>query len=1163
MARARLPCRRAEATILLMCVPDYGSDPEKNGVAFVKADSTHRGVFMSRNFTLRNRAALCGFFFLLGSAAPGLLGQGATAAISGTIADSTGAVITEATVKCRNTGTGIVQTTSSDGQGRFRVPDLAIGDYEVEASKAGFQTVIRRGVSLTVGSNPVVDFSMPLGQSQQTVTVQSEVSQVETQSNAVGVLVESKEITELPLNGRNFTQLLTLAPGVVPITQGAPGFGSTFYGNGQKYTIAGSRPSGQAYLLDDQDMVNFWNNGPGAGGLGTALGVEAIAEFQSLINTYSTQFGGNGAVINASSRSGTNSFHGSAFEFLRNDKLEARNFFDGASPPTFRRNQFGGSLGGPIKKDRAFFFVNYEGLRQTQIVTNLVTVPDQCAHQFLTSTLVPGVCGAPVSQNGTPFATNPAVRAAITNSIALWPNTAFNELAANGQPSGTGQSFVLDPNVGKENYLLARGDYTISDKDSLFLRYVRDFATRDFTTGIPLWPELDSTKDHFVSLEWRRVISPRMVNLAHVGFSRTWEDANVYGSPTVANGVVSRGTIASSGVHPLQFFGTAAGREDGTLAGFSGVTGVGASATLPFYLVPNKFQYGDDVIWTSGAHQLKIGGSAMRLRENTWAPFVVGGIWTFPSLTAFLQGSASQVQGQVSDAQDPTADATKDYRYWAFNMYVDDQWKVARKLTVNLGLRYSPTTIISEVRHKMYDIVAPPNGPFVPVTTETAANPSLRNWDPRIGLAFDPSSDHKTSIRASFGMFHNVVFSRDLNHWLQPPFLTATQTSAQGLVYPNLFSNVPAASDPNAVPIPTNGSLSVTNGNYYGVHSTPYQMQWNFNIQREIAPNTVATVGYIGSHNLHMFVQEDFNYPQPCVTDASQVQPGTSYLLQSATGCFFNGRPTYSNASGTPNPRINPTWNSLQFADNLASSHYHALQASLTRRFSSGWQMQASYAWSKSIDNSSGTYGLDGGGIASQPNNVNADRGLSNFNRKHNFHLSGIYSVPFRFQGFAGQAINGWQLTGSFTVLSGAPVNPTSATNRVFTGTGQNGGRPDAVPGCDLYSGYQQLHGLWFNPNCFALQPAGTYGNAGRDVIIGPGFWNLDNSLTKNWQVARISEQFAIQFRAEAFNILNHPNFQNPNAVIFQGAAVNASAGRITATNSQPRQIQLALKIVF
>ncbi len=1090
----------------------------------------------------------------------GKMNAQATGSVTGTVTDTTGAAIADTAVQIKNVGTGIVQTVQTDGQGRYTARELGIGEYEIQASKTGFQTVVRKGITLTVGAEPVIDMQLPVGQQATTVTVEGQASQVETQSNAVGALVESKQISTLPLNGRNFTQLLTLAPGVTQIPLGAPGAGSTFYGNGQKYSIAGSRPSGQAYLLDDQDMVNFWNNGPGAGGLGTALGVDAIAEFQTLTNTYSAQFGGNGAVINASSHSGTNDFHGSGFEFLRNDKLEARNFFDGSNPPAFRRNQYGGSVGGPIKKDKAFFFTNFEGLRQTQIVTNNVTVPDECAHQFLTSTLTPGVCGAPVAQNGTPFATNPAVQQAIRNTMALWPNTAFNELLAGGAPSGTGQAFVLDPNIGRETYFLARVDYNLTEKDSLFVRYVRDYATRDFTTNIPYWPETDTTQDNFVSTEWRRIISAKMVNLAHVSFSRTFEAASVSGSPTVSNGVVAPGTITSSGLHPLQFFGTAAGREDGTIATFSGVTAIGASTTLPFYLVPNKFQYGDDVIWTSGAHSIKIGGNAMRLRENTWAPFVVGGNWTFASLTTFMQGTPAQVQGQVSDAQDPTADATKDYRYWVFTPYIDDQWKVSSKLTLNLGLRYSPTTSIGEVRHQMFDIIAPPVGNFVSVKQETASNPSLRNWDPRIGLAWDPFSDHKTSVRASFGVFHNVVYSRDLNHWLQPPFLTATQTAAQGLQYPALFSNVPVATDPTAVPIPTNGTLSVTNGNYYGVHSTPYQMQWNLNIQREIAPETVLTVGYIGSRNLHMFVQEDFNYYQPCVTSPSQVAGGTAYLLQSATGCTFNGAPTFSVANG----RVNPLYSSLQFADTLADSHYEALQTSLNRRFSNGFQYQVSYTWSKSIDDGSGTYGLDGGGIASQPNNVRADTGLSNFNRTHNFRVSGIYDLPFKVKGFAGQVVNGWQLTGVFTYLSGAPFNPTSATNRVFAGTGQNAGRPNVVAGCDLYAN-QSISGLWFNPNCFSLQAAGTYGNAGRDTIIGPNLWNLDDSLTKDWKVTKISELFTIQFRAEAFNILNHPSFQiqATNTTIFAGTAVNASAGKIQATNSSPRQIQLALRFTF
>jgi hypothetical protein len=445
---------------------------------------------MCTNLKTNKRVLLCAFAVVLFATVVNVasLSAQATADISGTVIDSSGAAIGGASVQVKNTGTSLTRAATSDELGRFRVPDLGIGDYEVQASTAGFQTVVHK-ITLTVGSNPVVDFKLPVGETRETVFVAADVSIVETQSTAVGALVETKQITELPLNGRNFTQLVTLAPGVTQIPQGAPGAGSTFYGNGQKYSIAGSRPSGQAYLLDDQDMVNFWNNGPGAGGLGTALGVEAIAEFQALTNTYSSQFGGNGAVINASSRSGTNALHGSAYEFLRNDKLEARNFFDTvvkpgkttAEPPTFRQNQFGGSVGGPIKTDKAFFFTNFEGLRKRQIVTNVVTVPDACAHQFLT-TAASGACGAPVTENA-----NPAVQQAVRNAMALYPmpNYIPELFGATGAASATGQALVDNPNIGDQNYFLGRFDYQVSEKSSIFVRYVLDRANRDFTTGIP------------------------------------------------------------------------------------------------------------------------------------------------------------------------------------------------------------------------------------------------------------------------------------------------------------------------------------------------------------------------------------------------------------------------------------------------------------------------------------------------------------------------------------------------------------------------------------------------------------------------------------------------------------------------------------------------------
>jgi hypothetical protein len=329
---------------------------------------------------------------------------------------------------------------------------------------------------------------------------------------------------------------------------------------------------------------------------------------------------------------------------------------------------------------------------------------------------------------------------------------------------------------------------------------------------------------------------------------------------------------------------------------------------------------------------------------------------------------------------------------------------------------------------------------------------------------------------------------------------------------------------------------------------------------------------------VHQFTQLDFNQPTAC-TSATQ-------------GCFYQGRPTYTQSNfavsgaactaiNIPGCRKNPQYGALILANTVADAHYHSLQTSLNRRFSRNWQTQISYVFSKSIDDSSGTYGLDGAGLANSgtnPDCLKCDTGLSNFDRRHNLRVSGIYTVPFKSKGFAGGVINGWQLTGIYTYLSGAPFSPLSAANRVFAGSGATTGRPDMVAGCDLYTGYKTIN-QWFNPNCFTLQPQGTYGTAGRDTIIGPNLWNLDNSLTKDWKITKISEQFAIQFRAEAFNILNHPSLQpttpqllatgqvfsgNPGAgAQAAGVGISGTAGKITSTSSQPRIVQLALKITF
>ena len=1093
---------------------------------------------MARSLHHRTFALL---FLLLFCVCAAPLHAQSTGTISGTITDQSGAIVPRASVQVKSTNTGAIRTLNADEQGRYSAREIPIGSYEVSVSKAGFTTSVRPNIVLSIGAQPIVDFQLGLGQQSQTVTVQDQVSQVETTSTAVGVLVETKQIQDLPLNGRNFTQLIALNPGVTQIPQGAPGAGNQFYGNGQKYSIAGGRPSGQAYLLDGTDMTNFWNNGPGAAGLGTALGIDSIAEFQTLINTYSSQYGGNGAVINASSRSGSNAFHGSLYEFLRNNVLETRNVFDINRPP-FRQNQFGGSLGGPVVKNKAFFFVNYEGLRSSKVTTGRVVVPDDDAQNFR----LPNAQGVlvPVAENS-----NPTVRQAVRNTLALFPRPSTLIRTSAGLATGTGFALVDTPARGTENYFLGRLDYTFSEKDSVFARYLLDFADNDTASGdnalYAWWPQLLTTRSHYATVQETHVFSPRLVNLSRISFTRPAEDGAAYGSPVVNNGLASPGTYSTAGVHPLQFFGVAEGRHDGIVNPGSGITQLGPAGALPFYLIQNKFGVGDDVIWTAGAHSFKLGGVATRHRENTWAPQREM-TWNFGTLNNFLAGNPQQVVGYLSRAQNPALDPFKDYRYWVFGLYAEDQWKATSRLTVNLGLRYSPTTKIGVVRHPLYTLVNPPFGNWVVKDAVTGDNPSLHNFDPRIGVAWDPFKDHKTSIRAGFGMFHAVVFARETVNWFQPPFIAVSQSAAQGLTYPVPFSNFPAGT---GLVIPTDGTLSVNVGTTYQVNHAPYQTQWNFNIQREIVPQGVLSVSYVGSSNVGLFIQSDVNSPIPFI--------GPS------------GRPTFGvlNAAKTAvvaNPRLNPAYSSLNYIDNRAHGTYNGLQTSFTKRFARNWQSQVSYTFAKSIDNGSGSFGLDGGTNNGNPFALSNERGLANFDRRHNFRLSGLYALPFKGKGAAGKLIEGWQVTGIYSYLSGSWISPASSQFMVHNSNGSNTGRPDLVPGCQLYPDTQTLVN-WFNPNCFALQPAGTYGNAGRDIILGPNLWNLDSSLVKDTRFRRISEQFLLQFRAEVFNLLNHPSFQNPNSSIFASIAGGrvGTAGQISATNSQPRQIQLSLKILF
>jgi len=1031
--------------------------------------------------------------------------QGATSAtILGTTTDSSGAVIANAAIEIRNVATGSVQKTTTDGQGRYTVPDLLVGSYNVQAGAPGFQTVVHAGVTLTVGSQTVVDFSMPVGQAQQTVTVEGQVSQVDTVSSTLSSNVGSKQISDLPLNGRNFTDLVALVPGVTSGSQVGQGAANLLYGTENNFSVSGARSEGQAYLLDNTDIQGFWNHGSGSGVMGTTLGVEAIAEFSVLTNTYSAQFGGNGAVVNTASKSGTNSFHGTAYEFFRNSALDARNFFDGASVPAFRQNQFGGSVGGPIKKDKLFFFANDEELKRSLGQTFPAFVPDANAHKGF----VPCKLAPTVACDATTQLANVGVDAKVAPILALYPATTATS------PTGVLTLPEVDSQTGNENYLLARIDYAISNNDSLFVRYVRDSGDTILPfLGSPLpprWPEVGATRNQFATIEYRHIVSPTIVNLLRFSFTRTREtDVQQHPDQTPA----------------LNFF-PERGQNGGV--NITGLASIGTSIFAPLVEAQNKFPLADDVIWTHGSHNIRFGGAFTRIQSNFQQQGWWGGFYTFPGLTAFLQGSPSLFQGP----EPGQTDSYRDFREIEVDGYIQDEWKALPKLTVNVGIRYEFVTNPTTNLHPLMTLINPPFGKFQQVPNVFASNPSLKNFDPRIGLAFDPFKDHKTSIRAGFGIFYDPIHARSYasGYYFNPPYALAFVPLPQ---FPNPF--------PGALPSPAQ-----LVGVDYNTSKTPHQIQWNFNIQRQVSEATTLTVAYVGSRGVDLYAARDINPVLPTLVNGVQVfgKPKAPVNGVAQTGIVGNAR-------------LNPVGAALSSEAPVGDSSYESLQAGLNRRFAHGLQYQVSYTWSKCLDNASGTYGLEGGIPWSNPLNGSYDRGRCLFDRPQVFRPSGLYDLPFK----QNRLVAGWQMGGGLVVQSGSPFNAIIGFDQ--SGSAVANQRPNVgMPYGQIVTGNINQ---WANPGAFSLPAPGTLGNMQRDTLAGPGTVNLDWSVKKETQ---ITEQVRLQFRAEFFNLFNHPNFALPNANVFSqavngGATPNPTFGKVTATTTNSRQIQFGLKLLF
>ena len=1089
----------------------------------------------------------------------GARAQVAGATLTGTVTDSSGAVVPKAQVTITDVATGVVRKITADNAGLYSAPNLLPGSYQVSLTAPGFATEIRSGITLTVGAQQVLDVAMRVGQVNETVQVTGEAPMVQLASSTISGEVNATTVRELPLNGRSWTDLANLQPGVVRAETHASQ--DVNRGFGAQLSISGARPQQNNYRLDGVSINDYSNGGPGSI-LGQNLGVDAIQEFSVLTSNYSAEYGKtSGGVVNAITRSGTNTFHGSAYEFLRNSGLDANDFFANAAgqpKPSFRQNQFGVSAGGPIRKDRTFIFGDYEGIRYSKGQTYVATVPSLAARGLMpdgktpTAAILCSLCATPQPVTG---AANPDPVTGIDHTVLRYlPFFALPNAGVIGNGDIGLFTFDRHQNVS-ENYFTTRVDEKISDKDSLFGTY--SFDNSPLTQPNILDDVLVSStaKRQIAAIEESHVFNPTVVNSLRVGYNR--EHASSGGGIKAINPVAADTSLGwAPGLSPPQ-------------ANVPGMTRIPGLSPPTFAYIWNAYQGYDDAFVTRGLHSLKFGAGVERdqLNETTNTADYLG-TFQFASLATFLANVPKRVQGVVPGLATP-----RYMRLTIAGAYVQDDWRFRPNLTLNLGLRYERSTVLTETRGKLtnlptMDAAAPHLGdPYF-------SNPTLRNFEPRIGFAWDPFRNGKTAVRGGFGMFDVL-----------PMLYTTVTLNGRGAPFFEIVSSNKLK--PGSFPAGALPSILAKGGGafeYQYVEPHPkrnYVMQWNLNVQRQLAPNLTALVGYVGSRGVHQaFRSDDANIVLPTQTSAGYVWP---VPIGSGT---------------TINPNTD-TVGAIRFLDWGGDSFYNALQVGVQKRMSHGLQIQGSYTWGKSIDEGSGVIAGDSlsNAIGSLPwYDLKSIRGLSDYNIGRVFVINGTWDLPTLKSAPAvlGWAVNGWELGGILKVSDGPPFTPTFGTdgdplglnntdpwdfpNRL-TGPGcaslVNPGNPNNYIKTQCFGVPTASSQAFYNANCdpsvgdpTLLQCFNLRGNAGRNIIPGPGLINLDFSVFKNNPIRRISESFNVQFRAEFFNVLNRTNFGTPTVpdstdIFDSTGGLNGSSGLLTSLTTEPREIQFALKVIW
>jgi Carboxypeptidase regulatory-like domain/TonB dependent receptor len=1104
--------------------------------------------------------------------------QQITGTIRGTVLDPSGATVQGASVTARQTETGLTRVVATDRQGEYVLVELPIGHYQLEVQAKGFQTYLQQGITLAVNQNATVGIHLKLGSETQQVEVSANAALVQNTVSSLGQTVMEHEILDLPLDGRNFSQLGLLQPGVVPLTPGLLEAGGPARQN-QAYAVDGQRPESNNFMIDGADNVSSVD-----GGFVVKPPIDAIAEFKILSHNANAEFGRNtGSTTNIVTRSGSNSLHGAAWEFLRNDAMDSSDYFTRSVQP-LKQNQFGATFGGPIVKDKTFFFGYYEGFRNRQGESVPATVPSAAERQGNFGEQ----CASPATFDASGLCSNAAEQLTFFgtpvpfNQLTIF--TPIDPIATNVLP------FFPLPNVGENGYIATqtlsenndqfglRLDHYLSRTDTLNFRYM--FSTGPTTdplspvgANVPGFPvgEYDRAQN-FVAQE-THIFSPTTIGIVRFSYLRNTFllDQHLNHESPSDLGFQYDSTLPSAAGPPFIQVG--------------GYASVGDPITGPRNTYQNTFDLSGSLSWIHGRHELKFGGGYRRDQINALQGIATNGFFVFagiPSFENFLynDGFANYLSGNPVVFLQGGGNFAREIRDRAVNAYGQDTYKVNSRLTLNLGVRYELPSPATENNNEVNLFVpgaqskiipnAPagllyPGDPGVPaglIPTQKTA------FAPRIGLAWDPRGDAKTVMSAAYGIFYEPFYNGEGGP-LQDPVSSPPYLKTLQLGFPiNSFANPFYTPDPFGVPFPEPMTLLVVSRNLH----LPYAQDWNLNIQHSFGDDWLLQVGYVGTTGVRLprFIEGDpaVYYPGIDTTSAGCAPPAQPCPISTENN--VNQRRLYSGCTlAQPD---NCVYGSVGEMASVANSSYNALETSLRKRFSHGLSFLASYTWSHSIDDVS-SFNITGSAsqpvagendLAQNPFDLAAERGPSMFDARNRLVLSYQWSLPFfqRSNNWYGKVLGNWQLNGIFTAMSGTPFtvfdsNDVSLQGQAPEISGFSSNRPNLVGNPN--SG-PRTAAQWFNVNAFQqiLQdphsPVEQFGDEGRNALLGPRYVNWDFSAFKN---IRLTESKQIQFRGELFNVLNHTNFRLPVSDI-----ESQTFGQIQSDVS-PRVIQVALKFLF